>query len=96
MGTATVQEKDAPPHIIDDVTLRIVDALLDNPAVPFNKSQLAEAAGVSRDALYRRWDVFMEYNIVEKADVGAKGTYWTLPPDSDMVDALARIIHPQE
>ncbi|MDY6768649.1 MAG: AsnC family protein [Candidatus Nanohaloarchaea archaeon] len=33
---------------------KIVRVLLENPAIPYNTSQLAEAAGVSRNALYRR------------------------------------------
>lgn len=95
MPVTTIQERETPPHIIDEVTLRIMDTLLDNPTIPFNKSQLADAAGVSRDALYRRWDVFLEYDIIKEADVGAGGTYWTLNADADIVDALARIIHPR-
>lgn len=90
-----LKPRDDGQYLIDDITLKIVDALLDNPTVPFNKSQLAKAAGVSRDALYRRWDTLVTYDIVEQADVGASDTYWTLNPDADAVDALARLIHPK-
>ncbi|MDY6769524.1 MAG: Lrp/AsnC family transcriptional regulator, partial [Candidatus Nanohaloarchaea archaeon] len=51
-------------YLLDDVTMKIVDTLLDNPAIPYNKSQLAEAADVSRDALYRRWDTLVERGIL--------------------------------
>jgi len=80
-------------YILDDVTLKIVDMLLDNPAVPYNKNQLAENAGVSRDALYRRWDALIEHGIVKKSDVGSKGDYWELNEASDTVEAIAKIIH---
>ncbi|MDY6789016.1 MAG: hypothetical protein SVV03_03555 [Candidatus Nanohaloarchaea archaeon] len=93
---ATAEREKTPDKIVDGVTVQVVNALLDNPTVPFNKSQLAEAAGVSRDALYRRWDAFVGYGIVEKADVASGKAYWTLNSDSDTVDALARIIHPEQ
>lgn len=80
-------------YILDDVTVKIVDTLLDNPAIPYNKNQLAEAANVSRDALYRRWDSLLEHNILKKSDIGAKGDYWELNEDSDTVEAITRILH---
>lgn len=83
-------------YLLDDVSTTIVDTLLDNPAIPYNKSQLADAADVSRDALYRRWDTLVERGILKKSDVGAKGTYWELNEDSDVVEAIARILHSQQ
>lgn len=79
--------------MLDDVTEKIVRVLLENPAIPYNKSQLAEAAGVSRNALYRRWGTLQRYELVEEADVGAKGTYWTLDADSPAADALTRLLY---
>lgn len=85
--------RDKGKHILDDITLKIVDTLLDNPSIPYNKNQLAEAAEVSRDALYRRWDAIITHNILKKADIGAEGDYWELNQDSDTVEAIARILH---
>lgn len=80
-------------YIFDDVTLKIVDTLLDNPAIPYNKNQLAEAAEISRDALYRRWDALIAFNILKKSDVGSKADYWELDENSETVEAIARILH---
>jgi response regulator of citrate/malate metabolism len=80
-------------YILDDVMMNIVDTLLENPKIPYNKSQLAKAAGISRDALYRRWDTLTAFNIVKESDVAAEGTYWELNQDSDMVESIAHILH---
>lgn len=80
-------------YIFDDITLEIVDTLLDNPSIPYNKNQLAEAAGVSRDALYRRWEALIANNILKKSDVGSKGEYWELDESSETVKSIVRILH---
>ncbi|MFB6208899.1 MAG: hypothetical protein ABEJ56_02040 [Candidatus Nanohaloarchaea archaeon] len=80
-------------YILDKVTLKVVDTLLDNPAIPYNKNQMAEASGVSRDALYRRWDSLVSQNIVKESDVGSGEKYWELDESSETVGALSRIIH---
>ena len=96
-GASTMPElknkKKNPEYIFDKVTLKIVDTLLDNPSIPYNKNQLAEAADISRDALYRRWDVLLEYSILKKSEVGSSGDYWELDQNSDTVEAIARILH---
>lgn len=79
--------------MIDSVTEKLVRVLLENPAIPYNKKQLAEAAGVSRNALYRRWDTLKEYDLVEEAEVGSGGTYWKLNPDSPAADALIKLLY---
>lgn len=80
-------------YMLDDVTEKIVRVLLENPAIPYNKSQLAEAAGVSRNALYRRWETLEAYDLVEEAEVGSKETYWTLNADAAAADALTRLLY---
>ena len=80
-------------YILDDVTVKIVDTLLDNPAIPYSKTQLAEASDISRDALYRRWDSLVRNNIVKKSNVESSGDYWELDQDSEKVEAIARLMH---
>lgn len=80
-------------YILDDVTVKVVDTLLDNPSIPYSKSQLAEAADISRDALYRRWDALVENNIVKKSDVESGGDYWELDQGSEKVEAIAKLLH---
>lgn len=80
-------------YILDDVTVKVVGTLLDNPSIPYSKSQLAEAADISRDALYRRWDALIENDIVKKSDVESGGDYWELDQDSEKVEAIAKLLH---
>lgn len=80
-------------YILDDVTAKIVDLLLDNPSIPYSKTQLAEAAGISRDALYRRWDALRKNNIIKKAEVESETDYWELNQDSKKVEAIAQLMH---
>lgn len=80
-------------YILDEITVKIVDTLLDNPTIPYNKNQLAEAADVSRDALYRRWEALRENNIVKKSEVKSGGDYWELDGSSETVEAIAKILH---
>lgn len=42
--------------IIDRITEKIMRVLIETPSIPYNKKALAEKAGVSREALYMRWD----------------------------------------
>ncbi|MDY6768792.1 MAG: hypothetical protein SVW02_01655 [Candidatus Nanohaloarchaea archaeon] len=79
--------------IMNEVTLEVVDTLLDNPTIPFTKSQLAEASDVPQDALIRHWLTLKLSRIIQRADVDEEGTYWRLNPDAEVVEALARIIH---
>ena len=81
-----------PIYIVDEVTYKVANVLLDNPKVPYNKSQLAEAAGVSREALYRRWETFQETGLIERAEVGSNSEYWTLNPDSQISENLSQIM----
>lgn len=93
--TRTAGEREGPQFILDDITLRIVQTLLDNPLIPYTKTQLADAADVSRDALYRRWDELQSYDILERAESESGGDYWRLNQDSDAVRAIATLLHQQ-
>ena len=88
-----LENENRAKYILDDVTVKVVDTLLDNPSIPYSKSQLAEAADISRDALYRRWDALVENNIVKKSDVESGGDYWELDQDSEKVEAIAKLLH---
>lgn len=82
--------------ILDKVTEDIMTVLLENPTMPYNKSTLAETAGVSRDALYRRWPSFVEAELVEPVPVGGRAEYYRLNSKSDIVNAIAKILFYQD
>lgn len=92
MAKATAGKRDQTTTLVDDVTRAIVTTLLDNPTIPYTKTQLAEAAEISRDALYRHWDDLQAYNIIQRADNETGGDYWTLNQQSEAVKALATLI----
>lgn len=82
--------------IFDEVTEKVLRVLLENPKIPYNKSSLAEVSGVSRDALYRRWDKFKELEIIEEAPTGGSQEYYRLNTDSELVDQIGRILYLDE
>jgi response regulator of citrate/malate metabolism len=88
-----LEKENRAKYILDDMTVKVVDTLLDNPSIPYSKSQLAEAAGISRDALYRRWDALIENDIVKKSNINSGGDYWELDQDSEKVEAIAKLLH---
>ncbi|MDY6777793.1 MAG: winged helix-turn-helix domain-containing protein [Candidatus Nanohaloarchaea archaeon] len=79
-------------YILDPVTRKVVEVLLENPDVPYNKSSLAEEAGVSRDALYRRWDTLMDMGIVEEVTMGSEASYYSLHGESEAVEAIQKLL----
>lgn len=74
--------------ILDAETEKILKALMDNPEREFNKSELAEEAGISRDALYRRFDGFKELGIVTEED-----NKYTLNEENDLTETLESIVN---
>ncbi|MFB1064914.1 hypothetical protein [Natrinema sp. H-ect4] len=82
-----------PHHFLDSVTKEIVEVLLENPKMPYSKTSLAEAADVSPDALYRRWEDFKEAGLVEEADVESKTQHWQLNSDSSIADNLGSLLY---
>jgi len=80
-------------YILDDITRKIVDLLLDHPTTPYTKTQIAENADISRDALYRRWNALVGFNIIERAPDESGGDYWKLNIESDLVEAIATLLH---
>lgn len=85
----TVTERD---YILDPVTRKVVEVLLENPGVPYNKSSLAREADVSRDALYRRWETFVEMGVVREVQTGSESSYYRLHEDSETVEAIEKLL----
>jgi len=82
--------------LLDKTVRKMLDVLLDHPNVGYSKTELAEAAGISRSALYDRWDTLEEADIVvEKKRYGGT-TLYRLNPDSELVNYLGRIMDAEE
>ncbi len=74
----------------------VLDVLLDHPNVGYSKTELAEAAGISRSTLYTVWDALEAHGIVvEKKRYGGT-TLYRLNPESELVDHLGRIIDAEQ
>jgi len=82
-----------PHHFLDSITKEIVEVLLENPKIAYNKSSLAEAADVSRDSLYRRIDSFIESGLIEEADVESETTHWRLNSESGIAEKLGSLLY---
>lgn len=54
--------------IFDDETRKMLDKLIEQKDRQFNKSELAEESGISRDALYRRWDDLVDLGIIQEIE----------------------------
>jgi len=82
-----------PHHFLDSITKQVATVLLENPEIAYNQSTLAEAAGISRDALYRRWDNYKETGLIEEADVESQTTHWKLNSDSEITYILGKLLY---
>ncbi|WP_313694133.1 hypothetical protein [Halorarum halobium] len=93
--TEETQERVDADDILDSVTLKIAKLLLENPKIKYNKTTLAEKAGVSKDALYDRWDTLVKGGLIEKAEVESEVDHWQLNQDtsSPLPEALGRIMY---
>ena len=74
-------------HIMDPHSKKIIETLLENPEREFNKKELAEVAGVSRDALYRRWEPLNQLDILQD-----NGSNYKLKRDKSMVYHLRELL----
>jgi DNA-binding transcriptional ArsR family regulator len=79
-------------QILNPTIRKIMDVLLDHPNVGYSKKELAEAAGISRSALYNSWDTLEENGIVKEKKKYGGTTLYRLNPDSELVNHLGRII----
>lgn len=93
MSEATEEYEVNPHHFVDSVTKEIAEVLLENPKVAYNRSSLAEAADVSRDALYRRWNSFKKAGLIEEAEVESETTHWQLNSDSSIAENLGSLLY---
>ncbi|QIB75331.1 hypothetical protein G3I44_14165 [Halogeometricum borinquense] len=78
---------------LNDVAERIVRVLLENPDTTYTKTSLINAADVSRNAFYRRFDSIVESGVAMRTDDGDGQAHWQLNPDSKMAEALERMIY---
>ena len=74
-------------HIMDPQSKKIIRTLIENPEREFNKKELAEVAGVSRDALYRRWEPLNQLGILQDT-----GSNYKLKRDKSMVYHLRELL----
>jgi DNA-binding Lrp family transcriptional regulator len=79
--------------LLDGITADIVELLIENPTVHYNKSQIARHAEISREALYDRLDALLAYGILQEADDDLKRTHYTLNPDAPATDAFAQLLY---
>lgn len=74
----------------NDSVNRIIDALLDAPSTrEYNKSELAEKAGVHRKSVGRNIDLLVEVGVVEESTEG-HNTY-RLNAKSDVTQAIMEL-----
>lgn len=74
-----------------DSVARIVDALLDRPAHDqFTQTELADAAGVSRQSVHRHLDLLLELGVLEPVDDTSPQRY-SFVPDSEVGEAIVRL-----
>lgn len=79
-------------QLLNKTIEKILDVLLDHPNVGYSKKELAEAAGISRSALYNAWDTLENNGIViEKKKYGGT-TLYRLNSDSEMVNHLGKLM----
>ncbi|MEZ3145181.1 winged helix-turn-helix domain-containing protein [Halobaculum sp. MBLA0143] len=68
----------------------LVDALIDGYPDSFNKTELADFAGVSRDTVYDHIELLEELDVAEDVNRG-KQTRYRFDPDSDVSDAILAV-----
>lgn len=69
----------------------IVDVLLDRPPhSQFTQTELAEAAGVSRQSVHRHLDLLLDLGVLEPVDDTSPQRY-RFVPDSEVGEAIVRL-----
>ena len=81
--------------ILDEITAKIVQLLIENPTIYYNKSQIARHADVSRDALYNRLDALLAHGVLKEVEVGNEHTHYKLNQDSPSTNAIAQLLYPE-
>jgi hypothetical protein len=77
--------------ILDQQTKKILKTLIENPERMFDKKGLAEEAGISRDALYNRWDSIDQIGVFKE-----KSNTYGLNEDKDAVELLKKLLNKVE
>ena len=78
--------------IFDQKTLQIIQTLLENPKIAYNKTQLADNSGVSRDALYKRWDVLVDEEIIVDCSAPGESSFYQLNSESELVNLIGKTL----
>lgn len=68
----------------------LVDALIDGYPDSFNKTELADFAGVSRDTVHDHLNLLLELNVAEEAGRGRR-TRYRFDPESDVSEAVVQV-----
>ena len=87
--------RDHVGKVLDQATAQIVELVLENPGIHYNKSQLARHAEVSRETVYDRLEALLTYGVLEEADVQIQTTHYKLNPDADATNAFAQLLYPE-
>lgn len=82
--------------ILNPTIEKVMDLLLDHPNVGYSKKELAEAAGISRSALYNVWGALEENDIIREKEKYGGTTLYRLNPESEIVNHLGRLIDEQK
>ena len=75
-------------RIMNPESKKPLNTPIKNPERKFNKKELAKKAGISRDALYRRWDDIEQLGILRDT-----GSNYKLKRDDSLVYHLREIIN---
>lgn len=78
--------------LLNKTVEKMLDVLLDHPNVGYSKKELAEAAGISRSALYNVWNVLEDNGIVIKKKKYGGTTLYRLNPNSEIVNHIGRLM----
>ena len=70
--------------------VRVVDFLLDEPGTEFNKSEIAEGAGISRPTLYSIWGRISELGLIRPGKSRAGVETFALNTHSPLIRSLLR------
>ena len=72
----------------DSPKVKVLDVLIGNPNLDYSKKELAEAAEISKNTLYKLWDELVEKKMVKKTRKIGNATLYKLNEDSKIVKEL--------
>jgi len=83
--------KGAAEAIFDSESLKILQTLMENPQITYNKTQLAKQSDISRQALYRRFPAFEEKDIIIDSSAPGESSFYQLNTESELVNNIGKI-----